>query len=540
MSDSFLEGSTTGLGITLDGGSHSFASPRTQPDNRSILRRTVDFLRPEVFLRRLPGRVREGETGWLDGLRGVAALVVCIVHLTIYTHPSADACLGQTVIDFTRPDGLYIQRSPIALPIVRLLFVGGHFAVMLFFVISGYALTRSPLTYLHAGKTEAFAASIQSGFLRRAIRLFVPVYLSTLALVFVWHVTGVATPWPEHQPTLLAELRHWAREMVQFSNPLRKGDELYTMYNIHTWTLPVELRGSLLCFGWLLSAQTFPPRRRALATIALIPYFLYAGRGAFYACFLFGLLVGECDLVYSRHPPSHHQGQIPQGDRMPWDGIRRYLAANEDIRGLFWHGVLVMGLVLGGTPSHGINPDEAMVPCGFPWTVLSLAIGKEYLSEPFGGHYKWFWLFPGASLTFLGCRNIKWIRSILTRRTAQYLARHSFALYLTHGPVIGIVSERLFYATEVKLPAPDQYDTFAGWVGIMRTLPVPILNRIPDLAGGPYGLEPRFLFCVAISLPVMLYVAELATKAIDAPSIRLARWCERALVGDQDDGGQSS
>lgn len=41
---------------------------------------------------------------------------------------------------------------------------------------------------------------------------------------------------------------------------------------------------------------------------------------------------------------------------------------------------------------------------------------------------------------------------------------------------------------------------------------------------GPAGLEPNFLFCAVVSALVFLYVAELGTRFLDAPSVRLSRW----------------
>lgn len=46
----------------------------------------LDALMPEILRRKSGTRRAVGSTAWLDGLRGWAALVVCMVHLTVYTH----------------------------------------------------------------------------------------------------------------------------------------------------------------------------------------------------------------------------------------------------------------------------------------------------------------------------------------------------------------------------------------------------------------------------------------------------------------------
>lgn len=97
------------------------------------------------------------------------------------------------------------------------------------------------------------------------------------------------------------------------------------------------------------------------------------------------------------------------------------------------------------------------------------------------------------------------------------LGRVSFALYLLHGPVLNYFLVRLFYLTGFKKPLDD--DPLASlWNRWYDSSWFPFTNN------GPVGLEPNFLFCAAISVIVFLYVAELGTKFLDSPSVRLSRW----------------
>lgn len=87
--------------------------------------------------------------------------------------------------------------------------------------------------------------------------------------------------------------------------------------------------------------------------------------------------------------------------------------------------------------------------------------------------------------------------------------------------MIGIYSEKLFYLTGLKQPwTNEQVEMFGMYQNKWRDAswwPFP-------KTGGPYGLEPSFLVCVALSLPVMLYMAELGTKAFDIPAEKSSRW----------------
>lgn len=111
------------------------------------------------------------------------------------------------------------------------------------------------------------------------------------------------------------------------------------------------------------------------------------------------------------------------------------------------------------------------------------------------------------------------MKNYLLTTSQTDLGRISFALYLLHGPLIAIFSERLFYLTGVK--APINADQIAR-VGYLH-------NKWHDASwwplpdGGPQGLEPNFLFCVALSIPIFLYAAELGTKVFDIPSLHFSR-----------------
>lgn len=168
----------------------------------AFFRHTFDTLRPDILTRR-KGPVKPiGPTAWLDGLRGWAAFNVAIVHLTVYTHDWAELCYGIELL----PN--YYLTSPITWPFIRLIFSGGHFAVMLFFHISGYVLTRRLVSMMHEGPSrhDEVVDGVHSAIVRRPFRLFLPVVWSTLTWAIIWHVTGIEIPWPEKQSNIIIEL----------------------------------------------------------------------------------------------------------------------------------------------------------------------------------------------------------------------------------------------------------------------------------------------------------------------------------------------
>lgn len=82
-------------------------------------------------------------------------------------------------------------------------------------------------------------------------------------------------------------------------------------------------------------------------------------------------------------------------------------------------------------------------------------------------------------------------------------------------------SERLFYLSGVKKGLLDE-DAMAKFGHLLNKWYD--ASWFPFTDKGLYGMEPNFLFCCAISIPVFLYVAELGTKIFDTPSVRVSRW----------------
>lgn len=86
--------------------------------------------------------------------------------------------------------------------------------------------------------------------------------------------------------------------------------------------------------------------------------------------------------------------------------------------------------------------------------------------------------------------------------------------------MIAFFSERLFYLTGVKRPMDE------GAVSMFGSIENKWYDAswFPFTDQGPYGLEPNYLFCLALSIVIFLYVAELGVKSIEVPSVRFSRW----------------
>jgi len=474
----------------------------------SLLQTIGRVLTPEIFQRRKPVARRVGPTAWLDGLRGWAAFSVCIFHMLSFTHSGIEMCYGQ---------GYYWSTwnySPLSLPIIRVFFMGGHIAVMTFFTISGYVVPRRLISLLHENRKEEFVENLNSALIRRPLRLWLPALWTTLSFAMSWHIFGIATPWPLHQSNILYEFLHWCYQSTQFLFFWRLHP-WYHFYNLHTWTIPVEIQGSYFILVWLFLLHQTSHRFRLIATLLMTLYLgILAGAG-FYAASFAGMFTAELDMIVSEG------WQV----KLPWDGFARTLKANPNTRMILSYVVLILGCLLAGQPSaDSLEMQYVMGGCpGF--RDLVHLIPPSYVDDPPSSRYRWFWLFWAAWGILVGIKDIGWIKRLFETTFSQYLGRISFCLYLCHGPLIGIFSERLFYLTGVKTPGDQILQEKFGH----------LVNKWHDASwwpfpdGGPYGLEPNFLFCVFVSVPIFLYVAEVATRLFDERSATVAAWTYKKL-----------
>lgn len=383
------------------------------------------------------------------------------------------------------------QRHFTTLPGVRIFFSGGHFAVSIFFVISGYVLSHKPLQYIHADQHIKLAENLASALFRRWIRLFTPVACVTFCYMTLWHLFSIGTE-VEPESSYGAELWKWYKEFKNFSFVFRGIEKPGLTSSYHVWSIPIEFRGSIVIYTSLLSFSTMMHRTRLWCSMGLIFYFLFIVDGWYCAMFVMGML--QCDL--------HH---LAANDKLP----ARFSRLARFKKSLSWTG-LVTGIYLGGCPAANNDLREFSEAPG--WHYLS------YLKPEAMYDYKWFFLFCASSLTVGSIPQIPLLKRFFELRFNQYLGHISFAFYLIHGPVMWTIGDRLYAATGC---ARDSHTTTASrWVNL---LPVPVV--------GPLGLELNFLLPHILILPMTLWMAEIVTKAFDEPSLRLSHWLYRRSIG---------
>lgn len=363
----------------------------------------IETFTPEILHRRKTATKRIGPTAYLDGLRGAAAFCVVLMHLLTYTHDGVEICYGSLFY------WGHHNNSLLSLPFIRVFVLGGHFAVQLFFVISGYVLPRRLIQLLHEGRRDDFIENAHSAMVRRPFRLFLPILWSTFAFAMSWHIFGLETPWPAHKANIFLEIVEWINESAKFVFFFRRGD-LYTWYNIHSWTIPVELQGSMFIYLWLFLTHTIDTRRRVLLTLGMVLYLAIGAAGAWFAGFFAGMLTAELDMLAA-------EGNTLQ-IQFPWDSFRKWLNVHRWIKQTLLHVMLVFGLFLAGEPTgDNLKIKDIFDSCP-GWYTLSRLIPPAY-DDGKASTFRWFWLFWGAWMTLVAVKEINWVRWLFETRPSQ-------------------------------------------------------------------------------------------------------------------------
>ncbi len=318
---------------------------------------------------------------YMDGLRGLAALVVVIHHFSLAVFP-AMVFGGATAMHYRAEAVVY--HTPLYL------LVAGNFAVTLFFLISGYVLSYK---FFITGRREI----VISGAFRRYFRLM-PTVLVSVLISYLLLAGGLYYNLPAAAITgssgwlalsWLGPAHLWDALRLGVYDAFITGNNTMT-YNNALWTMKIEFLGSFLVFAMLLVLGKLKRRWIVYVLLGLLLWQTY------YLAFVLG--VALCDFVTHQ---SKHQRRIGH----PAYGIT----------------ALVAGLLLGALPIPG--PASAMI---------GRLTGGLLAPEPATILFH----IIGAALVMAAVVLTPALKAWLMLGPLQYLGRISFALYLVHLSVI--------------------------------------------------------------------------------------------------------
>ncbi len=302
---------------------------------------------------------------FLDSIRGLAALAVLLSH---------------TLFAFVWPPGV---SHFINLPLVNVFF-DGKGAVAMFFVLSGFVLSR-PYVVPANGKPPR-QIFLPTFYLRRLTRIWLPWLgafgASALAQRFFFQA-------PITEPPTTAWLDQFWHVPVTLENFLRQSifvlhDNRVQLLN-QDWSLGIELKGSALIPLFVLLASGW-----RMAGLVSLGFALLFGlpTGCFYVSFILGILLAKYHVQLLRW-------------LQPWSAISRSLLL---LTGLFFY------------EFHHV--------------------GMSYLRLPAYENYYWCGTSIGCVLILLGCLSSHRLQRLLNRPVPVFLGRISYSVYLLQFIVI--------------------------------------------------------------------------------------------------------
>lgn len=339
---------------------------------------------------------------YLDGIRGVASVIVILSHIAISFWP---ATLFGTPSN--HPIDKWLYGAPIRF------FIEGNFAVCLFFIISGFVLT-----YRYQSKEDM--PRMKSLCIRRYPRLMPPVFLS---IMIAWALMITGGMWNAQAGLLSGS--EWMKDLYSsppdFLEAVRHGTigsfiNGSTKYNKVLWTMKIEFIDSFLVilFCILATKTNRMWMRVALAVIFFLVLSTQLGITglSYFALFIVGYIFGRKPLIIGKY-------MIP----VAW-------------------AALLAGLYLGGA-SGGENYSELNKLNIFgisEWDYIVLCHSV------------------GAALVFYAISTIPVLQQFFASNICRFLGKISFSIYLLHLSIICSVGSFLM----VKYYDANNYNMLAS------------------------------------------------------------------------------
>lgn len=376
--------------------------------------------------------------------------------------------------------------------------------VTLFFAISGYVLSYGFLST----STAQSDAQLLKGFsrltsltLRRWMRLYLPATFSMLLVMFgaffgafdAGHKFQETSPWltglsEQHPPSFSSfakQLRDFVGMWWAWATPFQ-WRLFYSEYDPHTWTIPVEFKGSMVLFVLLLASGGLKQRWR-LVLFALTTAYCFASERWDVAAFIGGVLVADIHLWQTWKATE----EVDNLDLPRTTSSGRATTSRQRIAA---YALMTIKTIVFIAALYVLSfPDDIpeRTP-GFSWLYrITPPMYKTGSTRPY-----LFWHALSALFVIWCIRQFHYVDAFFCLYVPQYLGKISYALYLVHGPLLHsagfAMQPRIFQAVE---------DSLRGWLGAL------ILGWLTML-----GLS--------------VLVAHLFWKIVDVSLVRMAKWLE--------------
>jgi len=323
----------------------------------------------------------------LEGLRGLAAIIVVVDHLLFAFYPYL--ITGNKNLQHMRYED-NIHGTPLAL------LYAGTFAVAIFFVLSGFVLSIG----FFQKNDETIIKKLAS---KRYLRLMLPALASTL-ICFILIKLGTSVAMDKTAAVTGSSWLNgaWAVDPSIFDAIYSGAIGIFMhgggFYNSVLWTMKIEFFGSFLVFTFLLIAAK--SRYRSVVYLALT----VATFNTWYMPFILGMLIAD---LYSHG----------------WfERIRKWSLLSP---------LLVLGaVILGGYPHR--SAKDTM------YEFMTIHIEGYKLNN------EMFFLTVGATMLVIAVLLSARLGRLMRSRRISGLGKYTFSLYLVHLGVIYTVATPVF------------------------------------------------------------------------------------------------
>ena len=326
---------------------------------------------------------RHGDTAFLDGLRGIAAFAVVLSHLIFWFYPEGH--IG-TRAPSPSATALRLFDSPFSF------FCKGGYAVAVFFVLSGFVLTRACLRKNNNIYTAQAA-------LKRYVRLGGPVF-ATVLICAVMRALGLFPANEMGIKTFLSGAYGTPPDWIEALRAATYGAMLYgdRSYDYVLWTISIEFYGSLLVFACFALFGFNQKLLRGVTAALAVLFAIQMGNATYYFLFFAGSFFATMDWHHPRH---------------------------NIVRTLLAPAALLLGLYLGGYApgstsysiiGHTANDLQKQEILTLNWPILFYGVG--------------------AVLLIYAVLATRWTHKFLASPPLRWLGGISFSLYLLHSLIL--------------------------------------------------------------------------------------------------------
>jgi peptidoglycan/LPS O-acetylase OafA/YrhL len=376
----------------------------------------------------------------IDSLRGIAALIVIIVHYLAAFYP-------YTIFG---TQGAYQQHTNLEnivfFPPFGII-VSGHFAICLFFILSGYVLS-----YRYLGEPNQ-VRKLVAAIIKRPIRLGGLVWFSIIVGSLLWYFGLFGNTYVSDLTSSKPWFSNFWKGDFDFSKLLvnlsTSSFSRGNIYNPPLWTIKIELYGSIMVYLFLLLFGQL--KFRLLISILLVIAFY----DSLYQGFWIGLAIAET--------VKHHK-----------------LIMSFISKTMNYYLFLIIFIYLSSYPNYVSHDFLA----GTIYAILPDDKG-------FGGGYPML----SALLIFTLVISGEALKKHLNHPVFQFFGEISYGLYVMHFLVLGSISSWLF-----------------------------------QVSNNYFGYHASFLVSFFVGLSIIIFVAHLATKYIDTPSIKFSTYIGTKMI----------